>query len=493
MALVVITFAAYCSVLSADFIKFDDDDYVIENQHVLEGLTINGAKWAFSLDDYAGNWHPVTWLSHMLDCELYGAKPHLHHLTNLLIHTANAVILLLVLNAMTGRIWPSAFVAAAFAIHPLHVESVAWIAERKDVLSGLFWILTMACYLGYSRKGGPGRYLLTLVVFALGLMAKPMLVTLPFVLLLLDYWPLERLDLNPQLTRFQTIRLLVMEKIPFFILSAASCVVTYIAQQAGGAVISLKKVPFSDRLSNAGVSYVTYIVKMFWPTNLAPLYPLKDIPLWKLISALLLLAAITIAFLFWLRQKKYFTVGWLWYLGTLIPVIGLVQVGRQSHADRYTYIPLIGLFIITAWSVSDLCRKRPTLRFISIAAATLLTVTMFVFTKSQVAYWKDSFSLFGHTIKVTENNCAMHVNLGDVLDNVGRRDEAAAHYRHALKIDPNNPDNVVAHNNLGIALAENGQLNEAIAHFRRALQIDPDNVLAQKNLNAAMAILDKQN
>ncbi|MHC5182670.1 MAG: tetratricopeptide repeat protein [Planctomycetota bacterium] len=478
-----VTISAYWPVLGADFVNYDDDIYVTENPNVLEGLTLDGAKWAFSMDGYASNWHPLTWLSHMLDCELFGQDAGLHHLTNLLLHTANSVLLLLVLASMTRNLWPSAFVAAAFALHPLHVESVAWIAERKDVLSGLFWMLTMACYLRFTRRGSRSSCILTLVVFALGLMAKPMLVTLPFVLLLLDYWPLERLEFAQSINRLRAVRPFIVEKIPFFILAGASCVVTYISQQAGGAVTPIESLPFSSRLSNAMVSNVAYIVKMVWPADLAVLYPLKQIPLWQSILALIAIAAITVAAVFCVRRMRHFVVGWLWYLGTLVPVMGLVQVGVQSHADRYSYIPLIGLFMAIAWAVADCCRGRARLQFLSIVAAILLLAGMVVGTRNQISYWKDSISLCRRAIQVTENNYVMHNNLGFALANSGQRDEAISHYRRALQIAPDYVEPLV---NLGLLLPNAGQLKEAIGHLRRALQIDPDNIGALNNLGLAL-------
>jgi tetratricopeptide (TPR) repeat protein len=400
-ALAAVTIAAYWPVLYCDFVALDDSAYVVENHHVRRGLTLDGVRWAFSTGHQA-NWHPLTWISHMLDCELFGLDAGLFHLTNLLLHAANAVLLLLVLRAMTGRVWPSAFVAAAFALHPLHVESVAWIAERKDVLSTLFWMLTMAAYVGYARRGGVGRYLLVVVVFALGLTAKPMLVTLPFVLLLLDYWPLGRLTAEVEGRRQKAqsgpssvvcppsspaegrlpFSSLVAEKLPLFVLAAASCVVTYLVQQAGEAVVALERMPPGLRLSNALVSYVAYIVKMAWPVGLAVLYPLpRQIPLWQPILAFTVLAIATVAFILQARRRRYLAVGWLWYLGTLVPVIGLVQVGTQALADRYSYIPLTGLFIIAAFSAADLCRFRRSLRPVAAAAAVLLLGTMFAGTR----------------------------------------------------------------------------------------------------------------
>ena len=483
MLLAVVTIAAYWPVLGAEFVNYDDPKYVSENQHVVGGLTLDGAKWAFAINSYASNWHPLTWLSHMLDCELFGLNAGLHHLTNLIIHTTSAILLLLVLASMTGNLWPSAFVAAAFALHPLHVESVAWIAERKDVLSGLFWVLTMACYLRYTRTGGRGSYSLALVVFGLGLMAKPMLVTLPFGLLLLDYWPLNRLDSDSAVSRLPMVRPLVVEKIPFFVLSATSCVITYIAQKAGGAMADIESLSFIARLSNAVVSYIAYIAKMVWPVGLAVFYPLKHIPQWQSLSAFFVLAFITVAAVFWCRRRRYFAVGWLWYIGTLVPVIGLMQVGSQCLADRYTYIPLIGLFMIAAWVVTDFCRNHPALRIIWGVVAVLLLTGMFAGTRNQLGYWKNSLSLFRRAIQVTKNNNFIHNNLGAELVKAGRLDEAIGHFRTALQIDP---DIARAHNNLGLALVEKGQLDEAISCFRRAVLIKPEYANAHNNLGAEL-------
>lgn len=484
VVLAVVTIVAYWPVLGADFVNYDDNVYVTENQHVLGGLTLDSVKWAFKMDEDTANWHPLTFLSHMLDCELFGQNAGLHHLTNLIIHTTSAVLLLLVLASMTGNLWPSAFVAAAFALHPLHVESVAWIAERKDVLSGLFWVLTMACYLRYTRTGGRGSYSLALVVFGLGLMAKPMLVTLPFVLLLLDYWPLNRFESEPVLNRYQKVRSLIVEKTPFFVLMGASCVVTYMAQKAGGAVADTEVLLLGDRLSNALVSYVAYISKMVWPVGLAVFYPFKLIPPWQAFGALLVLAIISSTAIFWLRQKRYCVVGWLWYLGTLVPVIGFVHVGIQSHADRYSYIPLIGLFMIAAWGVADYCRSRPALPIISRVAAILLLTGMFAGTRNQVSYWQDSITLFERAVEVTENNNTMRSNLGAELAKKGRLEEAIDHYRQALKISP---DFAGVHNNLGLALVETGEMDEAIFHYRRALRTDPKNAEVHDNLGVALA------
>ncbi len=483
--LAIVTLAAYWPVLSCEFIDFDDDIYVTNNQHVLKGITLDGIKYAFSIAEAenTSNWHPLTWLSHMLDCELFGQNAGLHHLTNLLIHTSSAILLLLVLASMTGRIWSSAFVAAAFALHPLHVESVAWIAERKDVLSGFFWFLTMACYLRYTRAGGKGNYILALIVFGLGLMAKPMLVTLPFVLLLLDYWPLNRFELKPVADGLRNIRPFVVEKIPFFIFSAASCVVTYVAQKSAHAIVY--EMPIEARLANTVVSYVAYILKTVWPVELAVFYPLKDVLLWQAVLAFFVLAVVTVAAVFLIGRKRYFAVGWLWYLGTLVPVIGLVQVGDQRFADRYTYIPLIGLFMIAFWAVGDLCRKRPALRVFSGLTVMLLLAGMLAGTRNQLSYWRDSISLYRHTIQVTENNSTMQYNLANILIIKGQHDEAITLLRSVLQIDP---DNAKAHSDLGVSLTMTGQLHEAIEHYRRALQIDPEYARADANLGAVMTM-----
>jgi len=358
LLLAVSTFAVYWQVHNYDFVNYDDESYVSKNQSVKVGFTCDSIRWAFSTG-HQGNWHPLTWLSHMLDCQLFGTDAGWHHLTNLLLHITNTLLLFAVLKRMTGTLWQCAFVAAVFALHPLHVESVAWISERKDVLSTLFWMLTMAAYLHYVKHPCVGRYLLTLLAFATGLMAKPMLVTLPFVLLLLDDWPLGRLQ--PAQTAEETYRQtlksanysqwqvsyrLVREKVPFFILSAVSGVVTFLVQQSGGAISSIEDASLVIRIANAFICYIKYIENMFWPSRLAIFYPhpLNTVSIWQAAVAALLLLLISILALRLTRNHKYFAVGWLWYLGTLVPVIGLIQVGDQALADRYTYIPLIGLF-----------------------------------------------------------------------------------------------------------------------------------------------------
>ena len=388
--LTVATFIAFWGVTHSDFINYDDDVYVTENSHILDGVTMDGIKWAFTTS-YAANWHPLAWISHMVDIQLFGLDPHRHHLVNLLFHIATALILFLSLCRMTTALWPSALVAALFALHPLHVESVAWVAERKDVLSALFLMLTLRAYVSYVERPGLARRVAVLVCFILGLMAKPMLVTLPFVLLLLDYWPFKRFmqpmprakrKLTTKRTateqggtyRWSLICPLLVEKIPFFVLAALSSMVTYIVQRQGEAVTSLQLIPLSLRITNACVSYMIYVRKMLWPTGLAMLYPYPGSwPAWEVLGAVLFLIGITSMVVSKAQRFPYLAVGWLWYIGTLVPVIGLVQVGPQAFADRYTYIPLIGLFIMTAWGIPELVKQC---RYGKQALAVLLTLCL---------------------------------------------------------------------------------------------------------------------
>ncbi|MBC8198736.1 MAG: tetratricopeptide repeat protein [Desulfobacteraceae bacterium] len=513
--------AVYWQVGNHEFVNYDDRDYITENQHVQAGLTLKSIAWAFT-STHAGNWHPLTWLSHMLDCQIYGLNPCGHHFTSVFFHILNSILLFLVFKRMTGAFWKSAFVAALFALHPLHVESVAWAAERKDVLSAFFWMLTMGSYIRYVERPGTNRYLLVLLFFALGLMAKPMLITLPFVLLLLDYWPLGRFHVRkpeaaqpseekPQKDtkskkRKSRKRLaknavqakkttgsdyqwslalsLLWEKIPLFVLAAASSVVTFFVQQSGGAVRSLDALPLFVRISNALVSYISYIVKMILPHNMAILYPHpKDFSIWQVAGACLLLACISFIAIRSMKRYPYFAVGWLWYLGTLVPVIGLVQVGLQSMADRYTYIPLTGIFIIIAWGISDLaakwCYKK---EWLAAATAVFLSVLM-VITWFQLRHWTNSITLFKHAINVTANNSIVHNNLGVTFAVQGKVSEAIKHYTEALRI---RPKDVLAHNNLGNALKNQGKISEAIKHYIEALRIRPNYAKAHNDLGNAL-------
>lgn len=491
MFLVVATLAVYWKVQNHDFVNYDDHLYVIDNRHVQAGFTREGIIWAFTTI-HASNWHPLTWLSHMLDCQIYGLNAGGHHLTNLLFHIVNTLLLFIVLKRMTGALWRSGLVAALFALHPLHVESVAWVAERKDVLSTFFWMLTMWAYVRYVERPGLNTYFFLLLFFILGLMSKPMLVTLPFVLLLMDYFPLGRLQLGQYSKKIYlgiqespVIRLL-WEKAPLFALAAASCVVTLHAQQSGGALASLDKFPLNIRIANALVSYVSYMGKTIWPRRLAVLYPHADmLPVWQAALAGLLLVCISILVIRAARRFPYLAVGWLWYLGTLVPVIGVVQVGAQSMADRYTYIPLIGLFIIIAWGVADLAARWRFRELVLAMSVGLVLLAFGIFTWLQVRHWHNSVALFKHTLNVTANNYVAHNNLGLVLARGGSLKEAISHYYQALEINPNY---AYTHNNLGIALAEQGRADAAISHYSVALRIKPDYAEVHNNLGVELAL-----
>jgi tetratricopeptide (TPR) repeat protein len=497
------TIAVFWQVQHYDFVGYDDIQYITGNHHVQAGLTLEGFIWAFTTD-HASNWHPLTWLSHMLDCELYGLKPSGHHLTNLLFHLANTLLLFLVLKRITGAHWRSAFVAALFALHPLHVESVAWAAERKDVLSTFFWMLTLWNYVHYVEQPGFKRYLLVIFTFTLGLLAKPMLVTLPFVLLLLDFWPLNRYllarpgrgndeaiqaPIDPGRSR-SSARGLVLEKAPLFALAAISSMVTFFAQQSGQAVRSVEAFPLTVRIANGLTSYVAYIGKTIWPADLAIFYPHPGdaLPIWKAAGAGLLLVFISMGAIGAVKRYPYLTVGWLWYLGTLVPVIGLVQVGSQAMADRYTYVPLIGLFIIAAWGLYDLAGKWRHRRAICVIAAGAMLLALTICTWRQLHHWHDSISLWKRALDVTDENYVTHNNLGAALYEKDRLEEAIAHYYQALKIKP---DQVEAHNNLAVALDKQGKVEEAIAHYYQALRIKPDYAEAHNNLGAALYEKDR--
>jgi len=499
LLLIAATLTVYWQVRNHDFINFDDNQYITDNIHVHTGLRSDNITWAFT-STHAANWHPLTWLSHMLDCQLFGLNPTGHHLTSVFFHLVNSLLLFLILRWMTGTLWRSGIVAALFALHPLHVESVTWVAERKDVLSTLFWMLTLWAYLAYTKRPGLKTYFLLLIAFALGLMAKPMLVTLPFVLLLLDYWPLKRIELGqsgiglPAASQTSTsakkpwaqVFPLLLEKTPLFVLAAVSSVVTYIVQKSGGAVGALQAYPFKIRMANALLSYAIYMGKMIWPQNLAVFYPHPEqsLPMWQAAGAGLLLLVISISVIRLGRRHPYLPVGWLWYVGTLVPVIGLVQVGAQGMADRYTYVPLIGLFFIIAWGVTDLLGSwrygRPALT----VAATSLLSALIVCSSFQASHWKNSLTLFDHTLRATSNNWLIHNNLGVVLEKQGRLKEGTDHLYEALRIKP---DYAEAHNNLALRLAKQGKLEEAIDHFSEAVRIKPDYVDALNSLGVALA------
>ena len=496
--LISVIFAVYWLAVNHEFVKYDDDKYVTDNREVKSGLSRQGIRWAFTTG-YASNWHPVTWLSHMADCELFGLRAGAHHLTSVLFHIANTLLLFVVLKRMTGALWASAFVAAVFGLHPLHVESVAWVAERKDVLSTFFWMLTMWAYARYAEHPKVSRYLLTFLLFVLGIMAKPMLVTLPFVLLLLDYWPLERIQLgkcvgsgdlqnnNEQdVLRQKPILQLVLEKVPFFVISIVSCIVTVFVQRSGGAVPTMEALGVKVRVGNAVVSYIGYIEKMFWPSRLAVLYPhpAGSLSMIRVMVCGLLLFFVSVCFIYFGHRRRYLAVGWLWYVGTLVPVIGLVQVGVQAMADRYTYIPLTGLFIIIAWGASELVRGRRYRRVVSAALAVAVLSAAICLTSLQLRYWQNSITLFEHTIDVTSNNWLIHNNYGNILKEMGRVDEAVEHFYESLRVRPNSAE---VHNNLGNALGKLGKIDEEIEHYRKALKLKPKFPAAHYNLATALA------
>ncbi len=472
--MVIITFAIFGQTLHHEFVDFDDNQYVYENPMVTGGLTLKGIVWAFTHFG-AANWHPLTWLSHMLDCQLYGLNPGGHHLTNVLLHTATVILLFLVLRQMTGALWRSAFVAAVFAIHPLRVESVAWVAERKDVLSGLFFVLTIGAYVRYARKPWSwGNYSLVLLLFALGLMCKPMLVTLPLILWLLDYWPLQRKE---------STRRLVMEKLPLLALAAAGCVLTILAQDK--AINSFSVLPLSSRLGNALATCMVYLGQMLWPTGLSALYPfpIHGIPSWEVAMAGALLAVIS-AVAFWQRHKQpWMLVGWVWYLVMLLPVIGVIQVGLQAHADRYTYLPHVGIYMAVTWLIAEWVAKRQMGQAASGCLMAGVVGVLMVCAWNQTAYWKSSETLWSHAVVCNTRNYLAHFNLGVVLLEKGNVDEAIGQFEQALQSEPGYAD---SHFNLGVALLKKGKVDEAIGQFEQALQSEPGRVDFHINLGAAL-------
>lgn len=481
--LAIITLAAFWRVLDCDFVDYDDNRYVILNSRIQTGFTWEAVKWAFTAG-YEATWQPLIWLSYMLDHQLYGLKPYGYHLTNLLLHIANTLLLFLVLGRMTKSLWRSAFVAALFAIHPLHVESVAWVAERKDVLSGLFWMLAMWAYVSYASRGGAWRYVLVMLALGLGLMSKPMLVTLPFALLLLDYWPLRRF--TPGTGKAGPGWKLVWEKAPLFALAAASSVITFVVQQERGALSSLRQVPLGVRAANSFLAYAQYIRKMLWPSDLAVIYPhsMSGPPVLRAIGAALLLVFLSILVIRAWRQRPYLAVGWLWYLGTLVPMIGIVQTGAHALADRFTYIPLIGIFIMIAWGVPDLlARVRVGERVLPVLACAV-TAALMVCTWIQVGYWHNSVTLFQHALRVTTGNYVAHNCLGEALGLQGKTDQALNHLYKALAIEPNYSP---VHANLGIILCEHGRLDEGAAQLREAVRLDPRDPVAHCDLGVALS------
>jgi len=489
----------YCQVIHFDFIIYDDPNYVQDNPQVNRGFSLPGIVWAFT-SLHSANWHPLTWLSLMVDGELYGGHAGGYHWTNVMFHLANTLLLFLVLRGMTGAWWRSGFVAALFAVHPLHVESVAWVAERKDVLSGFFWFLTLGAYVRYVAAPSPVRYFFVVVSFVLGLLSKPMVVTLPLVLLLLDYWPLrrfvvggaasglggDRFDglkrvwssfLPSRLTEGRLFRetrwpWLVLEKLPLLFLSALSSAVTIYAQSQYRVVASLDALPLGIRVENALLSYFLYIKKMFWPVDLAVFYPhsvaspLTSLQIALLVIFMLLASILALRFA---KARPYLPVGWFWYLGVLVPAIGLVQVGAQAMADRYAYLPLIGLYVVMVWGCGDLIRDSRHRNFLALLLVVVTIAPLALVTQRQLRYWQSGVTMFSHTIAVTKNNYVAENNLGLSLLEQGRFREAVGHFEAALRIKP---DFAVAYHNLGVALQALGRYEEAARAYRQEIQIN---------------------
>ena len=533
LILLVLTISVYWQVQDHEFVHFDDPAYVTDNRHVQYGLSKEGFFWAFQTF-HVSNWHPITWLSHMLDFHLYGFNPAGHHLVNVFLHAANSLLLFLFLRETTGCLWRGFFVSALFALHPLHVESVAWIAERKDVLSTFFFFLTLLTYSQFVKRPRIDSYGLSLFLFALGLMSKPMLVTLPFVLLLLDYWPLNRLQMRGdgvgtvawKLSHVKSLSLgkLFLEKIPFFVFAVGSSVVTVVAQTR--AIQPLESFTLKTRFLNACASCVDYLIKTLWPKNLSVFYPHPGnrIELWPGVAAFIFLISISVLTLQQIRKRPYFFIGWVWFLGTMVPVIGFVQVGLQAMADRYTYIPLVGVFVAVVWGLADWFEHFRVNRIVVALFAVMVLCATSTLTWFQAGYWKNTATLFQHAVKVTKDNYAahfilareegkrgatveafrhynqaveinpsfvsmMHNRLGYHLAEQGKMDEAITQFKGALDLFPNYAN---AHNNLGAVLAEKGNLKQALVHFSKALEINPKYSRAQKNLENAkkqMAIL----
>lgn len=474
LSLTLATLAAFWNVRCADFINYDDSAYITGNIHIQKGITLEAVRWAFTTG-YQSNWHPLTWISYMLDFQLFGLNPHATHIINLLFHITNTLLLFFVFNRMTKTLWRSAFVAALFALHPLHVESVAWAAERKDVLSTLFWMLTMISYYRYVQNQGPKHYMPVIIFFTLGLMAKPMLVTLPLILLLLDYWPLQRIGFESvswhNQKRFPAL-FLILEKIPLFILAALSSAVTYIVQKKGGSINMLAGLTLGTRLSNAFVSYITYIQKMVWPEGLAVFYPYsKSIPAWEPAGAVLIISAITIAVLYFSSRFKYLAIGWFWYLISLAPVIGIIQAGKQARADRYTYVPLIGLFIMAAWGIPRLLERWRLQGKALFAPAALALACLSVVTWKQAGYWQNSIKLFGHTLTVTDNNYLAYTLRGNGYKTIGDNRRAIQDYNTAIGIKQ---DDFLAYYNRAFAYSNLGDYTQAVRDFKKALEINPE-------------------
>jgi protein O-mannosyl-transferase len=479
LLLALTTLVVYLPVTRDGFLNYDDDDYITNNHDVQNGITFASIKWAFTTT-HASNWHPLTWLSHMTDCELFGLNPGAHHFVNTLFHAANAALLFLLLLRLTNAFWPAAFVAALFAWHPLHVESVAWIAERKDVLSTFFGLLALLSYTKFAKGNYRRSFWFALIFFALSLLAKPMLVTLPFVMLLFDFWPIQRFNDS-------TIQRLLVEKIPFLLLTVVSCIVTFFAQRNGDAVVSLKNVSLHYRLENVALAYAGYLQKIFCPKNLAVIYPMPD----KIAAPVVALAAAVLIFIsaaawLWRKRAPYLAVGWLWFLGMLVPVIGLVQVGGAALADRYTYFSATGIFLAVTFGACNLADRFQFPKMILATAVTLVLGACLILTEKQLSFWRDSETLFTHTLAVTQNNDIAHVNLGVAFEQDGKPVAALAEYREAVKLAPTRYQ---IHNNLGNLLDTLGQPDAALAEYREAIRLNPKEPFLHDSLGIVLVEL----
>lgn len=500
--LVLITLAVFWQLPSHEFVNIDDSVYVTKNPYIKDGLTVDSIRWAFT-SLHAEFWHPITWLSYMLDTELYGMQPGGYLLTNLILHILNTILLYIFLKNTTGFIWRSALVASLFAIHPLHVESVAWIAERKDLLSSFFWMLTMLFYATYANHPNWKKYIIFSIFFILGLMSKPMLVTLPCVLLLLDFWPLGRIGLihkdnNKKETNQVPISKAILEKLPLLIISIFFSLVALYAQKSGHGIASADLFPYKARIANALLAYTGYLKNTFYPFDLAVFYPYTfHFFFWGIILSLFLLISITLFAIYRIKHQPYLITGWLWFLGTLAPVIGIIKFGGAfSMADRYTYIPLIGIFIIIVWGVCDIWNRLSFQKSFQAIITALILMILMITSWMQVSYWKNSITLFERALQVTNNNFLAHKNLGRAYIDEGRIDLAFPHFQSALKIKPNNP---TAHLNLGTCYLFYGEFDKAVKYFKRSLDIVPNYqkarinldkaVSAQKNIDMAISIL----
>lgn len=484
--LALITFCAYFSLLDNNFVSIDDYTYVRDNPNIQSGVGLESIRWAFGTI-YASNWFPLTWLSHALDIQLFGLNPHLHHLTSLLLHIVNTLLLFFLVRRMTGLSGRSFAVALLFGLHPMHVESVAWLAERKDLLSTMFMLLAIRAYIGYSQQPGIPRYLLVFAIFACGLMAKPMLVTLPIILMLLDFWPLGRFQQDPGSKRFN-YRWLFLEKIPLVLLSLASTAVTIVAQKDSIALNNQQTHNLLFDISNAVSGYVTYLGKLLWPRSLAIFYPLHNVTLIGLTCAVIILAGITMLLFRIKRGPLLF--GWGWYLLTLLPVIGIIRIGEQSIADRYTYIPAIGLFIMVVWAGAELIENRPWVRNLATCLSLASVIGMIMMTRQQVTFWQDNIALYSHAIEVTDDNWLARANLAVAQFYDGRLEAAEANARESLRISPRSRTWYF----LGDLLARKGDsyLTQAIAAYREALRLDRFNIMARFRLADALSMTGKQ-